>query len=110
MLSGDTGAIGDSSDNAYHVLSAAGGGSLCGVTLTAGRADGTNTLQMTGGGLLKTGSPLAIAECVFVGNRTIEGRRWADDHGALTMVNCLLCSNAAAEAGGAVNNEEWSFG
>ena len=106
VLSGDTGAAGDSSDNAYHVLSAAGGGLLCGVTLAAGRADGTNTLQMSGGGLLNTGGPLSIAECVFVGNRAVEGGAVHNDNGALTMVNCLLYSNAAAEAGGAVNNYE----
>lgn len=87
ILSGDIGAIGDNSDNSFHVVKNISGGIngtaiLDGFTITAGHADYVGDDESGGGMFNKSASP--------------------------TIRNCNLKENSAGDRGGAVYNKKAS--
>ena len=77
ILSGDIGTAGDSGDNSYHVVR---GGwvdnmTLSGFTITGGNANGSNSPDYSGGGMLNTSAQPTIEGCTFTGELSELGRR-----------------------------------
>ena len=87
-LSGDIGALGDNTDNTYHVVSAVhegpGGASfkLNNLTITGGNADVNNTAPIKGWNVFRN-----------------QGAGVEAYHANIVLLNCLLVDNSAAEGG-----------
>lgn len=111
-------------DNSYHVVSAAGAGTLDGATITAGNADGPGD-NGCGGGLLLQSSSLTVNACKIRGNKADFGAgvacldgiapvltnteitgNWAyvfagclyNDDANVELTNCLITGNTAGSA------------
>ncbi|MFT3925164.1 MAG: choice-of-anchor Q domain-containing protein [Myxococcales bacterium] len=114
ILSGDLGVVGDSSDNAYHVVLGADSARIDGFTITGGQADGTAPAlqqdyalpfpQASGAGMLNKEVSPEVANCVFT-------RNWAKSGGAVFNVNSSVAfantgfvENTSLGTGGAVVN------
>lgn len=73
ILSGEIGSLSTISDNAYHVVTAAGISHLArldGFIIQDGYASGTTNPQKTGGGVFMDGSDLTIRNCTFRDNHS----------------------------------------
>ncbi|MEQ9186311.1 MAG: hypothetical protein RLP15_01150 [Cryomorphaceae bacterium] len=84
LLSGDIGALNDSSDNAYHVVTVIGGGASLifnGLTISHGNANDTTSLSIAntpvyndyGGGLYSAASEHGMLDIVFMRNHAKRG-------------------------------------
>ncbi len=108
LLSGDIGAQGDNSDNAYHVLMGSGvtsGAVLDGFTVTGGRADGAFP-DYRGGGLSIIGSgSLTLTNVTFSGNYATAGGGMDNDFNGLTLANVTFSGNTATDGGGMYNTD-----
>ncbi|HSH53344.1 MAG TPA: right-handed parallel beta-helix repeat-containing protein, partial [Bacteroidales bacterium] len=105
ILSGDIGAVGDSTDNSYHVvLGSNPGATLDGFTITRGNAIGA--VSELGGGMLNTSGPIRIENCTFTNNHANHGGALENDWcpNANTIVNCIFKDNTATMASGAISN------
>ena len=110
ILSGDLGARGNTSDNAYHVVTIVGDTSLISgwilgnVTVTGGNANGTSTVQIKGrtvyrnegGGLDCRFANPVLLNCLFVKNNAVNGAAIMNAHGNGTglIINCTFSDNA----------------
>jgi len=115
LLSGELGAAGNHTDNAYHVVyhQQNPGGNIPsridGFTLAHANADGSASQQQRGGGLYVTltgpgfTAILDVAHCIMRDNRALRGAGIAvDNFGLVTMSRCDFRGNVAADKGGAV--------
>jgi hypothetical protein len=102
-LSGDIGAIDNTTDNAYHVVTGVTGATIDGFTITGGNADGSDTAG-TGGGMLNVGSAPTVTNCSFFGNSAQDGGGGMLNAGsAPTVTNCSFSGNSANYGGGMYN-------
>lgn len=130
ILSGDLGTIGDSSDNAYHVILTVGGGSanpidstlaFDGITITGGNADvvsgitviGATVNRIWGAGVYNENySNPAFRNCTITGNRTLVksggvgygGGMFNNNNSSPIIYNCVIIKNAGDYGGGFYNS------
>ncbi|MFC1762062.1 PASTA domain-containing protein [Planctomycetota bacterium] len=98
--------ITDVSDNSYHVVSSYDSGTLDGVTVTAGNADGFGDNGYGGGVFLKS-STLLIVDCKIRDNRADYGAGVACVEGITpTLLDTEITGNWAHIFGGAVYNND----
>ncbi|MCC7332846.1 MAG: hypothetical protein IT232_09580, partial [Flavobacteriales bacterium] len=115
-MSGDIGTIGNNSDNAHHLVIAAGGlgnALLDGFTVKNGRADGSNPITVNsqsvdrgnGGGLFSIQSGVKILNTSFVNNNANHGGAYYNLSTSSIFVNCSIKNNTAQYNGsGGYNN------
>ena len=103
ILSGDIGAVGDISDNSFHVIFNSGLDNtaiLDGFTITEGNANGEFN-DSSGGGMFNIASSPKVVNCTLIGN---SGRDGAGIYGSssyqLLLVNCSFVDNSAENGGG----------
>lgn len=118
ILSGDLGTPGDDADNAYHVVTALSVTETAGIdgfTLTQGRGDGQNTLEVngfylprySGGGMLCHSASPVISNLVIEANYAGAGGGLCNELNSSTKVfNTVISGNLASSAGGVLNS--WS--
>lgn len=110
ILSGDIGTAGDTSDNSYHVVTGSGTDHttvLDGFTITRGYANGDSALgHNLGGGMYNDHGDLTLVNCIFSGNSANYGggmyNTWYSDP---TLTNCAFSDNSALADGGGMYNE-----
>jgi uncharacterized repeat protein (TIGR01451 family) len=132
ILSGDIGTVGSDTDNAYHVVTAAGAinetAILDGFTVTKGYANGgppnergaglyadfnfptivnvvflDNWASLAGGGVYSTGAPIRIYNSSFFGNHAgFSGGGFYGGTYAQELVNCVFSGNSSFRGGGIV--------
>ena len=100
-LSGDTGTVGDASDNSYHVVTGSGTDNtavLDGFTITGGNASGGDPDDRGGGMYSKAGSP-TVQNVIFTGNSATNdgGGMYGGDP---RLTNVTFTSNSATNGGG----------
>lgn len=112
--SGNTLAITNTSDNAYHVIVTAGtpaGAELNGLTIQGGIADngigsvvynGSHFFNEYGGGLYNNNSILTVQQCVIQGNYATRGGGSFDNNTQATYQHCVFFHNIAGSLGGAI--------
>ena len=107
VLSGDIGVPGDDSDNSHRVIVLAHNTRLDGFHVTGGNADGSPPYDSGGGATNETGSTV-IANCLFFGNRAVNGGavhlRW----GTPQIANCVFAENRSLR-GGAIHGQDSAF-
>jgi predicted outer membrane repeat protein len=105
-LSGDIGAIGNTTDNSYHVLVGNGVDDtaiLDGFTIKLGNANGT--AHNSGGGLFNTAASPTLANLSFAGNTALNGGGiYNDPTSNPTLTNIIFDGNSAEYGGGMYNN------
>jgi hypothetical protein len=108
ILSGDLGAEGATSDNAYHVFYHSGvtigsTARLDGVTITGGKANGDGVHEY-GAGMFNSDCSPTLVRCVFTANSSARqaGGLYLGNSSNSSVVNCVFANNAAAEEGGAL--------
>jgi len=99
ILSGDLGTVGDTSDNAFHVVTAADHTTIDGFTITGGNAVGSED-AVSGGGMLNQSLFVTIANCTFANNRAILGGGLDTSGGEARVSNCTFSQNEAELGGG----------
>lgn len=108
--------IGDTSNNSYHVLTAASiaGAELDGLYIDGGRADNAGVIDgSNGAGVLSRKSSFKAVNCIFQGNEAIDwpvgltGRGGSVYAGRskLHFVDCLFRESIAGERGGGIYSE-----
>lgn len=105
-LSGDIGALGNSADNSYHVVSVttATGVVIDGVNVVEGNANGSFPNQ-AGGGVYVTGGNLTLRNCTL---RNLNagsgggGAAYAANGAGLTLESCVITQNSTDAVGGAL--------
>jgi len=131
ILSGNINALGDSSDNSYHVVTGSGtesNATLDGFTITAGNANGVSPYNRGGGMYNDSGSPKLVncnitnnsagsngggmyigsgnptlVNCIFSGNGANMGGGLSTSASSLvTVVNCVFTANSGGNSGGAI--------
>ena len=101
ILSGDIGVTDDATDNSYHVLVGATGGTIDGFTIKSGYADGLWANSRGGGMLCNDETSPTINDCIFTDNYAIEGGAVsAYSYSAPVITNCTISSNTAERAAG----------
>ncbi|UCG58894.1 MAG: PASTA domain-containing protein, partial [Phycisphaerales bacterium] len=106
-LSGDIGALGDNSDNSYHVVNGSGcdgTADLDGFTITGGNADGSWPNNSGGGMYISDGSP-TVTDCTFSSNSGRFGGGMCNDDSNPTVTDCTFSGNSASSGGGMYNFE-----
>ena len=119
VLSGDIGALNDTSDNTYHVMVSSGNigsGLLNGFTITEGNANGssfivvngTSIQRRRGGGMNTRNSSPSLLNIIINGNNASElgggmfFRNGSFIVGSPTITNCTFTENTAGNAGGGI--------
>ena len=109
ILSGDIGAVGNDSDNSYHVLIGNGtepSAVLDGFTVTGGNANSSSPNNGGGGMRIDLGSP-TVFNCTFISNSASRGGAISNmgyTAGHPTFRNCMFFDNSSG-AGGAVESQ-----
>ena len=103
ILSGDIGVAGDDADNAYTVVYCGEGvtAEIDGVTVTGGRADGSDTLHRErglGGGIFNAGD-LTLRRSMIAQNEA-SGGGGISNSASLAVIDCVLGENGATYGGG----------
>ncbi|MHC4917809.1 MAG: hypothetical protein ACYTGB_20220, partial [Planctomycetota bacterium] len=101
VLSGDIGALGDPSDNSYHVVTGVSGCVISGFTVTGGNANGAGA-NGRGGGLYSSGQSPSIWDCIFTGNSAGSGGAVCFEGGAPEIYNSRFDGNSATASGGGI--------
>jgi len=113
VLSGDIGAVGDASDNSYHVVVGKFQGVLDGFTITGGNANGTLT-NGNGGGMINDSVSPTIANCIFTDNSASGPQAYGcgggmyNTNASPTVTNCTFTNNTARYNGGGMGSESSS--
>ncbi len=77
---------------------------LIGLTLSDGRADGTNSYDASGGGLLVSRAEVRLEDCRLVDNHAAgSGGSLRVAHGDVVLVRCELSGNSAGKGGGGMD-------
>ena len=132
VLSGDLDMDGDTSDNAYHVVTGATGATIDGFTITLGNADGSGSNDRGGGmynyydsptvtnctfsenaahfggGMFNHSSSPTVTNCTFLGNEGSTGGGMCNSSSSPTVTNCTFSENAAHSGGGMCNSSSSS--
>ena len=120
ILSGDLGTLGNTSDNAYHVLitaSLTAATTIDGFTFSGGNADGTDNLtystktfdRNSGGGMYNNISSPTITNSSFSGNTASDsGGGLHNVSSSPTITNSTFSGNFAGGSGGGMYNFESS--
>ena len=107
ILSGDIGALGDASDNVYHVVTGSGlDGSavLDGVTVQDGNADGLSPHDR-GGGMYNDYSSPTISNVIFAGNSAgLGGGLYNSYSDRPLLMDVTFSDNTASDSGGGLFN------
>jgi len=95
-------------DNSYHVVYSKDGDEtavLNGFTIMAGNANNVSDPHNAGGGICNRNSSPSLIDCTFKNNsaRTLGGAIY-NQQSNLTISNCILTRNCAAQGGGIANN------
>ncbi len=102
ILNGDIGAVGDESDNCYHLVTGATDTRIDGFIISRGNANGLKQKGTGGGMTIPAGTrKMTVANCTFEKNNA--GWQGGAIYGGsveLTVTNCTFFSNAAANGGG----------
>ncbi|MEM6685438.1 MAG: hypothetical protein AAF617_06545, partial [Bacteroidota bacterium] len=115
ILSGDIGVLGDTSDNAYHVVSSfndanttvldgfsiengAGGSTFSGI-----QSEGQNVEVFSGGGIINKNTATIYENLIIQNNQAISGAGIFNDTSNITANNIALINNTAASDGGAMS-------
>ncbi len=106
-LSGDIGTSGDTSDNAYHVVTAAASATLDGFTVSGGNANGSTPDDYGGGMVVDSVGSVAVANCTFSGNSAFwsGGGIVAASGAMMTVTDCTFLNNSAGQYGGGMCND-----
>jgi hypothetical protein len=105
ILSGDLGAPGDRSDNAYHVVVGADGASLDGLTVRDGFANGFGLGQGEGAGIINAGASMSLRNVRVTDNEASTGGGiYNDKFSRTTLVGCTLARNTADVGGAIITN------
>jgi predicted outer membrane repeat protein len=129
-LSGDIGAVGDRTDNSFHVIKNPAGltstAVLDGFVITGGNATDSGNQQDIGGGMLNVGnrnfsnqpqgqaSSPSIRNCLFQANSATSGGAMYNDadagigNSSPTLTNCVFQANTASSNGGAIYNNGYN--
>ncbi len=111
-LSGDIGAPGDASDNAYHVVNSNAvteTAVLDGFTITGGNADGSSANRF-GGGMYNTSSNPVIENVIFDGNTAdYGGGMYNNNSSSPAISDATFQNNEATEDGGGMLNNNSSI-
>jgi hypothetical protein len=99
VLSGDLGTTGNNSDNAYHVVTAAGTSVLDGFQITDGNANGSAENSLGGGLFNPAGATLTVEDVRLAGNAAGSGGGIAN-LGTLTLRDAGVWDNSATAGGG----------
>ncbi len=106
ILSGDIGATGDSTDNAYAVVTGIGMNSntiLDGLTITEGNADG-GEMYDRGGGMFNIGGNPTLSNIIFISNNASQyGGGMCNNIGDPTLSNVTFSDNSSIRGGGMFN-------
>ncbi|GAH34114.1 unnamed protein product, partial [marine sediment metagenome] len=108
ILSGNINALGDSSDNSYHVVTGTGtahNAVLDGFTITAGNANGVSPYNIGGGMYNVSGSP-TLTNCTFSENWAYKGGGMLNNYSISTLINCAFNNNSADSTGGGMENRQ----
>jgi hypothetical protein len=116
----DDNTTGNTSNNSYHVMTAAsiGGAALDGLYVDAGRADNPlATDALNGAGLLAIDSSLSASSCIFQGNEAVDSVSGTLGRGGsvyarrskLTFKSCLFRESISGEKGGGLYSESSSI-
>ena len=109
ILSGDIGAAGDRSDNAYHVFYHPDGTNLDSSAILDGfivRGGNANSVwpHRGGGGMYNVGSSPTLTNCAFRGNKASSyGGGMYNDDSSPTLTDCTFLGNSANGGGGMFN-------
>ena len=103
VLSGDLDMDGDTSDNAYHVVTGATGATIDGFTISGGNADGNSADSWGGGGMYNSSSSPTVTDCTFSENVAYNGGGMYNSYSSPTVTNCTFSENAANVGGGMRN-------
>ncbi len=104
-LAGNDRTSGDTSENAYHVVTVTSGDPLsaprlAGFTIIGGNANGIGFPgDATGGGVYTTG-PIAIEDCVLEGNNAKAGGGMFNMESTPVISRCMFRENTADQGGG----------
>ncbi|MBN9349895.1 MAG: T9SS type A sorting domain-containing protein [Chitinophagaceae bacterium] len=115
LLSGDIGATGDNSDNAYHVVISAGDAGtseLNGFTVSGGNADGIGGISINsqvlsnslGGGIYNSQSSPILNNLIIKGNSTSTGGGGIFNLSSSAVLNNIVISGNTASFGGGIEN------
>lgn len=110
ILSGDVGAEGDNTDNAYHVVTGSGVDAtaiLDGFTITGGFGL-TQTQQFNGGGMNNLSGSPTLTNVIFTENNGSFGGGMYNYASSPTLVNVTFHDNWAAGGGGVYNDSSSS--
>lgn len=114
ILSGDIGAVGNNTDNCYHVIynqqgtTLDSGAVLDGFTITAGNANSSTYPDDRGGGMLNYDCNTSIATCTFSANSSLNYGGGMYNRDSSPKVSDCNFSDNDASYGGALFN--WSSG
>ncbi len=114
ILSGDIGAIGDNTDNCYHVIyhpsfSTNLTAILDGFTITDGNADDGNDPHKSGGGMHNDRSSPTLTNCTFTSNSAkYGGGLYNFNQNSPSLTNCTFILNSAVYDGGGMLNKQLS--
>ncbi len=102
VLNGDIGANADETDNCYHVVTGATDSTLDGFTISRGQATGIGPGGTGGAVFIPTGTrKMSLANCVLEKNTAgWQGGALYGERVQLTVSNCVVSANAAANGGG----------
>ncbi len=107
-LSGDIGAVGDISDNSYHVIlnydnGLTGTAILDGFTITGGN-ESRSFPDGNGGGMYNYKVSPTVTNCIFTGNAAAYGAGMLNNEGSPTVTNCIFSANTSGNNGGGMQN------
>ncbi|PKK89868.1 MAG: hypothetical protein CVV64_11995 [Candidatus Wallbacteria bacterium HGW-Wallbacteria-1] len=107
ILSGDIGTASLSTDNSIHVVDASAGGTLDGLVITGGYADGQTGNSGRGGAILASGASgsaaLMVRNCELSANYALtQGGACYFTASGVTLETCTVLTNSAGQEGGAI--------
>lgn len=115
ILSGDIGILGDTSDNAYHVVSSFNDANTTildgftiengvgGNTFTGIQSEGQNVEVFSGGGIINKNTATTYENLIIQNNQAISGAGIFNDTSNITANNIVLINNTAVSDGGAMS-------
>ena len=111
VLSGDIGVAGNSTDNAYHVVTGTNTGPLAildGFTVTGGNANGGDTNGYGGGMYNASGASPTLRNLIFTGNTATSGGGMYNSYSSPTLTRVIFNGNTATDEGGGIEQDHSS--